>query len=468
MTVATIMSAAVERLRRIMPDRLAGRFALLLSAALIVANVAALIVLATARDQLGRQARADQEIERIIALVPALEAVEPRLRQTIARDASTRVAEVDVGTSPLVPATPSDEGSASLAARLATALGPREVHAAILTRPDLLGQRLGTSERHRVFDGGEGEIVAVSVALALPTGSGLPTSWLNVNTRGGSRGGDVQEEVFFWVLGLSLLVVLSVGLVMVRQLTRPLARLAEAARAAGRGDRAARVPEEGAREMRDAATAFNAMQAQIARFEAERTRTLAAVGHDLRTPLTSLRIRAEMLDDEARGPMVRTLDEMTVMADGLVAFARGEGDGEERQAIDVSALLKTLCGDRGAEFAATDCPIVMGRPVALKRAIGNLIDNAIRYGNSARVGLSLKGHGAVIRIEDDGPGIPEDRLDSMFEPFVRGDDSRSLETGGAGLGLSIARTIIRSHGGSIVLTNRIGKGLRATVLIPVV
>ncbi len=228
-----------------------------------------------------------------------------------------------------------------------------------------------------------------------------------------------------------------------------------------------RLPEEGPRELRAAASAFNDMQARIARFDAERMRTLAALGHDLRTPLTSLRIRAEMLDEDALSDgMVRTLDEMTVMADGLVAFAKGSRDAEEPQAIDLAPYLGRLCQERGATFEAQSEAVVQGRPVALGRALGNLINNAIRYGGAATVRLSRDGAQAVIAVEDRGPGITPERLEAVFEPFVRGEDSRSQETGGAGLGLSIARNIIAVHGSTIQLQNRAEGGLRAVVYFP--
>lgn len=260
--------------------------------------------------------------------------------------------------------------------------------------------------------------------------------------------------------------VLGVALFYVRRLTRPLGELANAARAAGRGDRSARVAEDGPREMRDAATAFNDMQGRIARFDAERMRTLAAVGHDMRTPITSLRIRAELLDAADAAPMVRTLDEMTVMANGLVAYARGAGEAEAVEHFDLARLLARLCEERGADLKAEAAVAVMARPVALERAVGNLIDNAIRYGGGCRVRLSRDFDAAIITVEDDGPGIPPERLADMFEPFVRGDDSRSVETGGAGLGLSIARAIVTAHGGVIVLENRAEHGLRATIRLP--
>lgn len=446
----------------IMPDRLAAQFALLLVGALLAANIAALILLSTERTRLGQEAAEDQEIERIIALVPALEAVAPHLRYEIARDASTPVARVAVGRRSLITVTRPDRRSRIMAERLGDALGARPVRVAIATHGPG-----GVMPRHdpmaRDSDFGR-EIIAISIQLNVEG----PESWLNVATRGGfGKGRTVEGRVIVVILGLSLLAVLGVGMIFLRHLTRPLTGLAAAARAAGHGDHAARVPESGAREMREVAIAFNTMQAQIARFDAERMRTMAALGHDLRTPITSLRIRAEMLDDDMRLPMVRTLDEMTVMADGLVAYARGDGEVENRQSVDLAGLLTQLCEDRGAELELAMPVTVSGRPVALGRALGNLIDNAIRYGNGARVRLSHDEGGVVIDVDDDGPGIPDERLASVFEPFVRGDDSRSAETGGAGLGLSIARSIIRGHGGTIDLANREGGGLRARVRLPV-
>jgi signal transduction histidine kinase len=163
---------------------------------------------------------------------------------------------------------------------------------------------------------------------------------------------------------------------------------------------------------------------------------------------------------------VRTLDEMTVMADGLVAYARGQGDAEEPAAVDLTALLARICAERGAALAVDAPATVRGRPVALARALGNLIDNALRYGGAARVRLARAAGDAVVTVEDDGPGIAPERIESMFEPFVRGEGSRSLETGGAGLGLAIARSIVSAHGGEVSLSNRDGGGLSARVVLP--
>lgn len=443
---------------RVIPDGLAARFALLLVGALIAANLIALAVLSAERARLGAEARDGREIERIVGLVPALEAVDPGLRSAIVREAAPRGARISVDRQPIVARTRGARAGA-LADWLSLALAPRIV----AVDASVAGRNRGP----RSTGHGGGETIAISIALLHPQGYAGPGDWLNVTMRRDHRpGGLTRQGGFLLVLGLSLVAVLGVGLIFVRHLTRPLIRLAEAARAAGRGDRRARVPERGARELREAARAFNDMQARIARFDAERLRTLAAVGHDLRTPITSLRIRAEMLDDAARDPMVRTLDEMTVMADGLVAFARGDGDVEQTRPLQLAALLRRTGEERGALFDGSADPVILGRPVALTRAIGNVIDNALRYGGGACVDLSEAGGDAVIRITDEGPGIPEARLGDMFEPFVRGEHSRSAETGGAGLGLSIARQIVRAHGGEIALANRPSGGLEATITLP--
>lgn len=476
---------------RWLPDGLAARFILLLACALVVANVLAMLVLSVERDRWGRQARDSRELERVVALVPVLESIEPSRRAGIARNASTRVARVQMSDSPLVDDTADDSRSRSLQERLSQSLSPRDVIVVVRKRNpprersehDERENKQGSEQRRGP------EVISVSIRLAgddfpadadaeqgsaegddIASGS-RRASWVNITARGEPPTPEPVSEllddgVFFLVLGLSLVSVLAVGLWFVRRLTQPLAMLADAAEAAGRGDRTARVPERGAREVRAAASAFNSMQAQIARFDAERTRTLGAVGHDLRTPITSLRIRAEMLDDEFREPMVRTLDEMTVMANGLVAFARGNNDSEAMQDIDLNELLTHLCAERGARYTGGEALIVRARRVALIRAIGNLIDNAIRYGTAALVTLERTADDIIIAVDDDGPGIPAERLSTVFEPFVRGDDSRNSETGGAGLGLSIALSIIRAHGGSIELFNKHPSGLLATVRLP--
>lgn len=460
----------MKRLARLYPDALAGRIILLLAVTILAANLIALVLLNFQQQRFDRQASEEREIERIAALVPGMEAVDAGKRQVIARDASTRFARVRVKDDPLVTETAMDARSQYISGELRATLDRDDVYVAII-------ERKRRSERHDGHDRDREEegsrkwrersnpVIAISIPLSARDGH---EEWLNIVTSGAPPRKDrVDNEVFFTVLALSLLCVFGVALVIARHLTKPLAALSEAAQAAGRGDRTARVPETGAREVRKAARAFNAMQGEISRFDAERMRMLAAVGHDLRTPMTSLRIRAELVEDEdQRDAMVRTLDEMTVMADGLVSYAKEGQDSEPATELDLGAVLEQLCKDRGADCRIADSVQVRGRRVGLGRAVGNLIDNALRYGGGAVVTLTKEAGQAIVTVDDTGPGIAPDRLDEMFRPFTRGDTSRNTETGGAGLGLSIAHTIVVAHGGEITLENRAPGGLRARVVLP--
>ncbi|NND43389.1 MAG: HAMP domain-containing protein [Silicimonas sp.] len=429
-------------MKRVLPTGLTGQLILLLTVALLLANAVALVLLASERDRLGRAAREEGAVARILALAPLLDGIdrEERVRRISAAD--QRGTRIEVASDPIVPPNAAGSRAQALAALFAPSLGGREL---------------------RLADGADRNTLAISVAL------NTPDDWLNAVLRLGSPPRRTNSiEALALVLGLSLAAVLGGALIFLRRLTKPLAELAQAARAAGRGDRSARVAEDGAREFQEAAHAFNDMQARIARFDAERTRTLAAVGHDLRTPITSLRIRAEMLSDQDAEPMIATLEEMRVMADSLVAFARGGENTEEPQPVDLAKLVQRLAAERGAELAVVMPTEIIGQPVALSRAIGNLIDNAMRYAGAARVTLDRTGKDAVVTIEDDGPGIPAEQLDEVQEPFVRGEGSRSLDTGGAGLGLSIARAVAQGHGGNLELSIRESGGLRAKLRLPIV
>ena len=431
-------------MRRLLPDRLAARFALLLTAALLVAALAALGLLALERDRLEDRARAEAAVARLLAVAPLMDGVGPGERARLARDLSRRGVRAEVAAMPAVTAGPSRPATRRLLARLEAGAEGRTL---------------------RLAEGPQPGTLAVSIALE-------PAGWLNAVLRAGPpprRGGPWPALL---LMGLSFAATLAVGLAFTRTLARPLAGLATAARAAGQGDRAARVPETGAREVREAAAAFNDMQGRIARAEAERTRLVAALGHDLRTPISSLRIRAEMLEEaggtagEDAGAMLATLDEMEVMAEGLMSYARGRGDAEPMEQFDLAPWLERLARERGAALGAMEHVAVRARPVALSRAVGNLVDNALRYGGAATVTLARDGGEVVIAVEDDGPGIPEERLDDMLEPFVRGEASRSAQTGGAGLGLAIARAIAGELGGRLTLANRPGNGLRAEIRLP--
>lgn len=311
-----------------------------------------------------------------------------------------------------------------------------------------------------------GERYDVLASIPFPDGG-----WLNAQT-------DVRAETvdFPWASVVSAFALAAAILVIVmftaRRVTRPLAALADSAEAFGRGGQPRPLPETGPSEVRRLTAAFNRMQDRLERFIADRTRMLAAIGHDLRTPITSLRLRAELLDDEeARTKMVATLDDMQTMAEAALAFARDDATAEPVRTVDLEALTESLCDD----LSALDHEVTFSgdgrfpypcRPAALKRALGNLIENAVRYGKRARVTLDNSDAGPRIVVDDDGPGIPEDRVEDVFKPFVRLETSRSRETGGVGLGLAIARSMVLAHGGEIALSNRPEGGLRVEVRLP--
>jgi signal transduction histidine kinase len=258
----------------------------------------------------------------------------------------------------------------------------------------------------------------------------------------------------------------------VRRMTRPLRAFAEAADRLGRDVRAPALPDAGPSEVRRAARAFNRMQEQLRRLIDNRTRMLAAISHDLRTPITLLRLRAEEIQDKGeRAKTIATLADMEAMIASTLAFARDDAEAEQVRAVDLAALVESLCADmadggRPVAFAEHPPLRVHCRPLAVKRAVANLVENAVKYAAGARV-LVRRGEGcSEVIVDDDGPGIPAEQLEEVFLPFNRLDPARGRETGGVGLGLSVARSIAHGHGGEVVLANREGGGLRATLRLP--
>jgi signal transduction histidine kinase len=254
--------------------------------------------------------------------------------------------------------------------------------------------------------------------------------------------------------------------------TKPLSRLSDAADRFGADVNAAPIAETGPREVKQAAVAFNRMQRRLRQFILDRTRMLAAISHDLRTPLTRMRLRTEMMDDgEQRAKMLNDLQEMEDMVGATLAFARDENADEPSRPLDLAALLDTIAADardmeQPVTLAACPSATVLMRPRALKRAIVNIVDNATRYGGKTELSLTRDRDEAVIRIADHGPGIPADERENVLRPFYRCEGSRSRDTGGIGLGLSIASDTINAHGGKLVLSETPGGGLTVEVRLP--
>jgi signal transduction histidine kinase len=312
----------------------------------------------------------------------------------------------------------------------------------------------------------QGELSAVEMNLSIAIDGGR---WLNVGTR-------FERPPLQWPVYSMLTFALSAAVILVvvfwfllTRLTGPLRRLVGAADRLGRGEDVDALPMIGPTEVQDLTSTFNRMQDRLTRFVADRTRLLAALGHDLRSPLTAMRVRAEMVDDdETRESLVASLEEMQSMVEATLTFARGLAGSEEPEVLNIGDFLAELKTDMVDPFQLDGDASYQARirPHALRRALRNVIENANRYGGETRVSHRARKDEFVISVEDDGPGIPATELERVFDPFFRLEQSRSLETGGHGLGLSIARTIIRAHGGDISLSNRDEGGLRATIVIP--
>ncbi|HWT09325.1 MAG TPA: ATP-binding protein [Roseomonas sp.] len=438
-------------LRRLVPDTLGGRVMLVLFAGLIVFHLGSLWL-----HQIGTEAtlgstREEQLAERLAAAKRSVAALPAQERDGLAHALSS--ASLDLHWTP-APTVGLAGGSSPRIEALRTRLGE------LVPELETEGLRLGYASSD-----GEATPHALLGALPLPDGS-----WLNFSAalfRPAAPEHATLASTTAMAVGILLL-----GLVVVRLIGRPLRALSDAADRIGRPGEAARMVEEGPHEVRHAAQAFNRMQGRIDRLIADRTQALAAVSHDLRTPIARLRLRAGFVEDgEAARAIDADLDEMEAMIDATLAYLRGEAEAEEARPADLVTMLGTLCdaaADAGAAVTLEAPPQarLRCRPLTLKRAFANLIDNAVKYGDGARVLVEDGAAAVTVRIEDDGPGIPEDQTEAVFEPFRRLEYSRNRGTGGSGLGLTIARRAVEQHGGSLTLANRAGGGLVATVRLP--
>jgi len=256
------------------------------------------------------------------------------------------------------------------------------------------------------------------------------------------------------IVGVTLLVLTALALFFARRLARPIQTFAAAVQAVGVDPRSAAVIEEGPRELRGAARAVNDMAARLKSLVADRTQTLATVAHDMRTPLMRLRLAAENASPEQRDRIAKEVADMEALIASFIAFARDDPAAETRVKLDLAALLQSLVDDqaetgRDVRFNGAERLVIMGQPVGLKRLFINLIDNAVKYGARAEVTLRHDGARAIVEVRDNGPGVPPDKRESVFKPFARLHEHHPSGVGGAGLGLTAARSIARAHGGEV-------------------
>ncbi|MBY0579967.1 MAG: HAMP domain-containing protein [Burkholderiales bacterium] len=279
-------------------------------------------------------------------------------------------------------------------------------------------------------------------------------------------------ERLFTNLAILVGIILVLSLIAVHWVTRPLNILVQAADELGKNINRPPLPERGSSEMQHAARVFNTMQTRLLEYLQSRARIHAAMSHDLKTPITRLRLRAEFLEDaELKAKFIKDLEEMDTMVTTSLNLMRGIGNGEPTQPIDITALIESIQDDQmemggSVEIHGTAKTHYSGRPQALKRAISNLVENAIKYGQRAIISIEEDADMLKIRIRDEGPGIPEDKLELVTEPFYRLETSRCRDTGGTGLGLSISKAIAETHRGTLLLANYPEGGLEATLALP--
>lgn len=448
--------------------RLRTQIALLVLAILFAAQALSLWLFVDERSLAVQAAIGAEAAGRAANVAQLIEGAPYDLHDQIVQAATSPLVRFELSELPSVTHGQHDDAGGAVEARVRALLGDdysrdirievHEIEQGLLPLPNLSPEM---AQMHAEMMRGTLAAIEMELSIALAGGN-----WLNVATR-------FERPPIQWLrastvpfaLTAAFLLLASFWFLLTR-LTGSLNTLAEASERLGRGAGEGPLLVIGPKEVRDLIAAFNTMQDRLTRFVSDRTQMLAALAHDLRSPLTALRVRAEMVDDdETRASLVTSTEEMQQMVEATLDFAKGVGQHEEVRTTDIGELFADLVSPN-LILESNEALTVLVKPIAMRRAVRNLTDNAIRYGKVARVHWRKSDSVAEICVEDAGPGIPDKDLRAVFGPYVRLETSRSRDTGGHGLGLSIARSIILEHGGSIMLSNMVEGGLRAVVRLP--
>ncbi|MBI5275385.1 MAG: HAMP domain-containing protein [Burkholderiales bacterium] len=459
---------------RWLPQSLFGRLVLVLSGGLLLAQLLSAAINLAERDRLLATAGGLQQAQRVADVVKLLDSFGPAERARVAAVMNVPPLVVSLHDGPEAASDGASARAAMFTAMLRASLGTgRDVrvdagpaYAAGPWPPGPGRRHMGGGGPGMMGAGGgpHGPVLRTQVQL-------LDGSWARFDAQLPAPSGSLPWRLAL-TLAVLLLAVLAVSYVAVRWVTRPLHLLAGAAEALGRDIHRPPLAEDGPAEIRQAARAFNTMQQRLARFIDDRTRVLAAMSHDLKTPITRMRLRSELLeDDEVRQRFEADLGEMEAMVTQALEFMRGVGATEPRQAVDIMALLESLQSDneamgRSVRLEGQALAAFPAQVTLLRRCLSNLVDNAVLYGGSATVQVEDTPQRLTLRVLDEGPGIPAAELEKVFEPFYRLEPSRSRSTGGTGLGLAIARNLAQAHGGDITLSNLPHGGLQAELTLP--
>lgn len=440
------------------PRTLGVQLIVVTAAAVVVSNLAVAGWFELGNERMSESELNERILERAASTATLLAAIPSRARIGAAEAMSTGFWNFAVRPGKADPVVMND-AEAKLAVRLRTMLPSEKaklqvwVHMAVMTPPDI-----GRGRPHRQPG------AAIQITVPIVRGSQLVATFFRPPSPGWPT-----EVVIAAVM--AIVVASAAAAFIARRVARPLSALASAASVAAQGGTAPLVPEEGPDDVRNAAMAFNAMTARVTRTMESQRQLLSAVGHDLRTPLTAMRINLEFVEDhELRERLAANLNELQALTESVLSAARGTG-GEAKRNIDLSALVESLCADlddlgepvtwKGHGPAPLAC-----RPDEIRRAVRNLVENAVAYGGRAEVQIADSPSAYEIVVDDEGPGISEDDCNRVFEPFVRLESSRNADTGGTGLGLTLVKAIAQGHGGGVVLENRPEGGLRARLRLP--
>lgn len=464
-------------MNRLLPQSLFGQTLLVLVAGLIVSLLVGSWIYTLDREQAVRAVGGLAAAQRMTNLTMLVQDTPREGRERIVAGLSDQAFRISLSARP--PAIAPNDEDAAVAQAIKEflidqlSLGPERQPRVSASVPDgvVFGggrQMLGRGPMMHGFGrfGDFGGFRDLQVAVPLSDGQ-----WISFTTALPESGSTFSRE-FLLSMGFMAIVIFAVSFWAVRRVTAPLAAVSLAAERLGNDLNAPPMPETGTIETRQASRAFNTMQARLRGLIENRTRMLAAISHDLRTPLTLLRLRAENVENpQERDKMLATIAEMNSMIGETLRFARDEATTEIRRPTDIAALVQSIIDDMvdaGMPVKMQPAgPIVYDcQPDALKRAIRNLLDNAVKYGKAANVAIQTTPKTINIIIDDEGPGIPEQELTRVFDPFYRLEESRSRETGGVGLGLAIAQSIVQAHRGELILSNKPTVGLRARIVLP--
>jgi signal transduction histidine kinase len=444
---------------RVWPRTLVVQLIAVTAAAVVISNLAVACWFEKINEAQNQTQLNERVLDRATTVLTTLRAIPSQSRPVVMKTLSSRVWQFTEIPPPKKAATMSDEET-RLAQRLIAVLPAAAQRAPVNVQ---LHELPSDIPKAQLPVGSDPHEVAVRIEVPLDRQTflsivniPLPVNW--------------PIEIVVATL-LAILLASGAAALMARRVVRPLSELTSAASMVARGGNAPPVEEKGPDDVRNAAIAFNRMTDKVTKTLESQRHLLSAVGHDLRTPITAMRINLEFIvDDELRDRLLSNLEELQALTEQVLSAARGAG-GEAKRNVDLSALVESLVADlddmgEPVTWQNHNPAPVSCRPNEIRRAVRNLVENAVAYGSRADVQITDSGAGYEIVVEDEGPGIPEDERLRVFEPFVRLESSRNSATGGTGLGLTLAKAIAEGHGGGVVLENRASGGLRARMILP--